>query len=328
MAELDTLVVRLEARTGPFRRELQAAANHTELSGRRMRGAFDQVGAAIAELGKGLGALRSTTAALKTAVDVVNEQRQANQAAAKAQRDFNDALAEAERRTGQQRPQAGLAADQATRAFAGRLRSMQGAVSRVAAIMGSRLEDVVLGTKTLREAFRGLERDLIRLLFRLTVLKPLQDAIGKGFGRGPLAGGFGTGSSGHGTTSLSGSLFAGADLFRGIDVPFAHEGGVVSDLGLPKRAVSPLAFLEAPRLHDGGIVGLRPDLSKLRLGPRERPVILEQGETVLRRGQSPIGAVNININLPPGADARGFRESAAFVARRAADEIDRRAKFR
>ena len=63
------------------------------------------------------------------------------------------------------------------------------------------------------------------------------------------------------------------------------------------------------------------------LRSNERPIIAEVGETVVPKGRSAGGTV-ININLPQGANAREFRDSAAFVARRAADEIDRRAKFR
>lgn len=52
---------------------------------------------------------------------------------------------------------------------------------------------------------------------------------------------------------------------------FHHEGGIVGD-SKRQRAVSPLAFANAPKYHSGGIAGLAPD---------ERTAILKKGEEVL-----------------------------------------------
>jgi hypothetical protein len=151
------------------------------------------------------------------------------------------------------------------------------------------------------------------------VTKPLERALTGAFGAG---GGFDPGA-------FFGQASAGAApaLIGDFSAGFTHEGGVVGAPGIPHKAVSAIAFAGAPRMHGGGIVGMQPSLRALGLRANERPIVAEVGETVVPKGRSAGGTV-ININLPPGTDARGFRDSAAFVARRAADEIDRRAKFR
>ncbi|MYA88745.1 MAG: tape measure protein [Boseongicola sp. SB0662_bin_57] len=68
---------------------------------------------------------------------------------------------------------------------------------------------------------------------------------------------------------LAGGL-AGGGIFGGL----FHEGGVAGH-GTRSRSVDPRAFAFAPRYHNGGVAGLRPD---------EVPAILQRGETVLPRG--------------------------------------------
>lgn len=58
-----------------------------------------------------------------------------------------------------------------------------------------------------------------------------------------------------------------------ISAAVAHEGGEVGDPTMPRRSVSPLLFLGAPRLHNG-------------LAPDEFPAILQRGESVLTRDQT------------------------------------------
>lgn len=53
-----------------------------------------------------------------------------------------------------------------------------------------------------------------------------------------------------------------------------HSGGVVGQTAAPTRAVSSAWFANAPRMHSGGIAGLRPD---------EVPAILQRGEEVLSK---------------------------------------------
>jgi len=81
-------------------------------------------------------------------------------------------------------------------------------------------------------------------------------------------------------------IFGGAGGIFGI----LHEGGVVGRAGA-RREVSPLAFIGAPRLHEGGAFGLHPD---------EIPIIAQRGEVVipadaLRRGKS--GDVDVAVKV-------------------------------
>lgn len=79
------------------------------------------------------------------------------------------------------------------------------------------------------------------------------------------------------------------------------------------KAVSPFAFIGAPRYHAGGFPGLAPD---------ERPIIAQVGEEVLRRndprnrlngGRDPRGpTVNMTINTP---NTSSFRQSRDQIAR-------------
>ena len=78
----------------------------------------------------------------------------------------------------------------------------------------------------------------------------------------------------------------------------------------PQRLVPALAFAGAPRLHAGGVAGLRPD---------EVPAILQRGERVLSRRRDPRlrarrrsgGGVTVNIMT---RDAESFRRSRTQVA--------------
>jgi hypothetical protein len=77
----------------------------------------------------------------------------------------------------------------------------------------------------------------------------------------------------------------------------------------PQRRVPALAFAGAPRLHSGGVAGLRPD---------EVPAILQKGERVLNRAETRAferapadGGVTLNIMTP---DAESFRRSRTQVA--------------
>ena len=76
----------------------------------------------------------------------------------------------------------------------------------------------------------------------------------------------------------------------------------------PMRTVPAAAFLHAPRFHNGGSFGLRPD---------EQAAILQRGERVLSRresagyGQSSAPAVNVTIMA---RDAESFRQSRTQVA--------------
>ena len=103
--------------------------------------------------------------------------------------------------------------------------------------------------------------------------------------------------------ALSGALGGAGGIFANI----LHTGGMVGAPG-PSRMVPALAFASAPRMHDGGWAGLRPD---------EVPAILQRGERVLSRreaagyGQAGASTVNVTINA---RDAESFRQSRTQVA--------------
>jgi hypothetical protein len=153
--------------------------------------------------------------------------------------------------------------------------------------------------------FQGLadsiQADITRIAIRSAILGPLATALG--------------GSGGGGA---SGSLFGGggAGLLAGI----FHQGGVVG-APAPHHLVPALAFAGAPRLHDGGMPGLRAD---------EVPAILQRGEMVLSRAQvaamgtardtrPPVNVV-MNITTP---DAGSFRQSQGQIAADAARAMQR-----
>ncbi|MDR5651402.1 phage tail tape measure C-terminal domain-containing protein [Ruixingdingia sedimenti] len=103
--------------------------------------------------------------------------------------------------------------------------------------------------------------------------------------------------------ALSGALGGAGGIFANI----LHTGGIVGSQG-PGRMVPAGAFARAPRMHNGGWAGLRPD---------EVPAILQRGERVLSRreaagyGQAGASTVNVTINA---RDAESFRQSRTQVA--------------
>ncbi|MBA4492427.1 phage tail tape measure C-terminal domain-containing protein [Paracoccus sp. S1E-3] len=99
--------------------------------------------------------------------------------------------------------------------------------------------------------------------------------------------------------ALSGALGGAGGIFASI----MHTGGMVG-AGSPSRMVPALAFAGAPRMHSGGMVGLRHD---------EVPAILQRGERVLsrREAQDYGKGVTVNINA---RDAESFRQSRTQIA--------------
>lgn len=104
-------------------------------------------------------------------------------------------------------------------------------------------------------------------------------------------------------SALAGALGGAGGIFADV----LHAGGVVGAPG-PGRAVPMLAFAGAPRMHNGGWAGLRPD---------EVPAILQRGERVLSRreaagyGGASAPIVNVTINA---RDAESFRQSRTQIA--------------
>ncbi len=101
--------------------------------------------------------------------------------------------------------------------------------------------------------------------------------------------------------ALSGALGGAGGIFANV----LHAGGMVGSAG-PSRMVPAMAFAAAPRMHGGGMAGLRHD---------EVPAILQRGERVLSRreaqGYGAGGGVNVTIMA---RDAESFRQSRTQVA--------------
>jgi hypothetical protein len=143
--------------------------------------------------------------------------------------------------------------------------------------------------------------DITRVALRSAILGPLANALG------------GMGGGG----GIFGNLFGGGG---GILSGIFHSGGIVG-APAPQRLVPALAFAGAPRLHGGGMAGLRAD---------EVPAILQRGEMVLSRSQlaaigasagrqSPVNVV-MNISTP---DANSFRYAQGQIAADAARAMER-----
>ena len=120
--------------------------------------------------------------------------------------------------------------------------------------------------------------DLARIATRRFITQPLANA---------LFGAFGGGSA------------PGADLFGRLQAHVGHAGGLIGASGGVSRTVLADVFALAPRLHSGGVAGLRPDgIAGLR--PGEVPIIAERGEVILPRASGatlPRGAPSIEINF-------------------------------
>ncbi len=109
---------------------------------------------------------------------------------------------------------------------------------------------VKTGKLDFRDLVTSLIADLARLAARRFILGPIANALG-----GILGG--------------AGGLFANV----------LHAGGMVGAAG-PSRMVPDMAFAAAPRMHSGGVAGLRHD---------EVPAILQRGERVLSRREARSG---------------------------------------
>ena len=172
------------------------------------------------------------------------------------------------------------------------------------------MEDALVSfVQTGKMDFKGLAdsiiADITRIAIRQAIVGPLAGAL---FGGGAAAGGAG----------LLGGLFgggAGAGAAAGADAaaagaPYAlvwHQGGVVGQDTAPQRPVDPVLFLNAPRYHSGGRVGL---------APNEVPAILERGETVIPKGRRPSSSsAGVTVYMTVNArDAESFRKSENQIA--------------
>lgn len=210
------------------------------------------------------------------------------------------------------------------------------AAGNFANIVTSGFEDAIINGEKLGDVVRALEQDLIRLIFRVSVTKPLENlitgqdggggieglitslvggiigSIGGGGGPAQLSGAGAGGSSAAGSVSLSGFAPGGGSADIGAGGFLA--GGRVGEGGGVRRSVNPLAFLGAPSMERGGVVGRQPSLKRM-LGLRsgEVPIIAHRGETVTPAGQR-TGDTIVNMMIPPSMDTRGMRQAGASAA--------------
>tara|TARA_R110002072_G_scaffold268941_2_gene428040 strand:- start:1401 stop:3836 length:2436 start_codon:yes stop_codon:yes gene_type:complete len=137
-------------------------------------------------------------------------------------------------------------------------------------------EFVKTGKLNFRDLVTSLLADLAKLAARRFILGPIANALG-------------------------GALGSASGLFADV----LHAGGMVGSAG-PSRMVPAMAFAAAPRMHGGGMAGLRHD---------EVPAILQRGERVLSRREAQAygtgGGVNVTIMA---RDAESFRQSRTQVA--------------
>jgi len=135
---------------------------------------------------------------------------------------------------------------------------------------------VKTGKLNFRDLVTSLLADLAQLAARRFILGPIANAL-------------------SGVFSGAGGIFANV----------LHAGGMVGSAG-PSRMVPAMAFAAAPRMHGGGMAGLRHD---------EVPAILQRGERVLSRREAQSygtgGGVNVTIIA---RDAESFRQSRTQVA--------------
>jgi len=152
--------------------------------------------------------------------------------------------------------------------------------------------DLIAGSENAGDALRNLAREFARSLQQMLAKQLAAKAAGL-FD-------FSGGESGGGGGGFLGGIF---DNIGNFFTNLFHTGGIVGTG--PKRRTNPFIFANAPRLHDGGILGLKPG---------EVPAILQTGEEVLARND-PRNATNA------GGDA-GFRVVNVLDPRLAGDFLE------
>jgi hypothetical protein len=152
---------------------------------------------------------------------------------------------------------------------------------------------VTTGKFDFRSLISSILADLAVLSFKRAVLGPIADALSFAFGGGSF-----------------------------LDGLVAHNGAVVGSTG-SSRSVPALVFAGAPRLHEGGWAGLKPD---------EVPAILQRGERVLSRrevasqGRAGGAVPGITVNIDARGAQMGVAEQINAKLRAAIPEIARIAK--
>ncbi len=273
------------------------------------RGRADGYSEAAGMLSDAANRPRTAWEALKAAVTSARSEGSAALDEATAAADRTTAAlgetADAAGQAGDATRQAGGAATQAAEEAATGWRAVAQSLAdyaREAMDLGKGLgQSLVAGFQSAESAFRTFvttgKLDFKSLVS--SILADLAVIAARRFILGPIA---------NALSGALGGLGGGGGLFAGI----LHQGGIVGGPA-PMRMVSAMAFAAAPRMHDGGWAGLKPD---------EVPAILQRGERVLsRREAAAYGAGAAGRDAPPvinvtiqTRDAESFRQSRTQVA--------------
>ena len=181
------------------------------------------------------------------------------------------------------------AGEDAKKAEEKRVKDFEHAVERTTDRISDAFVSAFDGSKSAAQSFRDFYLQMLREIAAQSIIKPIIKPMVE-----------------HVFGGIGGSIFGNVlgNIF--------HEGGVAGGYA-PTRAVSPLAFAGAPRYHNGGIAGLKPD---------EVPAILQRGERVIPNGASAGGVVVApvtHITVNGGSSGKGSVDEQ--LARRISGEI-------
>ena len=183
--------------------------------------------------------------------------------AARAEAVYRERIAGAAAAAAEEQAAAAEAAAQAEAATARAFQGMEDAL----------VSFVTTGRASFSDLVNSMIADIARLVIRQSITGPLAGALA-----GALGDVFGGGGTPAPAAASSGNIFHAV----------YHSGGLAGAPGGVRRSVPPALFAAAPRLHGGGIAGLRPD---------EVPAILQRGETVLPRGALAPAAPPITVEI-------------------------------
>tara|TARA_R110000751_G_scaffold76247_1_gene153574 strand:+ start:34112 stop:36766 length:2655 start_codon:yes stop_codon:yes gene_type:complete len=144
-------------------------------------------------------------------------------------------------------------------------------------VISRSFEDAVISGKKFSDILKALDQDIARIILRMAVTKPLENAV-SGFNWGGLFSSIGSGLFGGSSgvsSSASNGLSGSADFGTSYTAGIYHDGGNIGRGGR-SRTVGAAAFDGVPRLHEGGNVGL---------AHNERAIIALDDERVLTKVQ-------------------------------------------
>jgi hypothetical protein len=160
------------------------------------------------------------------------------------------------------------------------------------------------GKLNFRDLVTSLLADLAQLAARRFILGPIANALSGVFSGAGVRGAYAAPLGPRSPLTYANVLHAGGMVGSAFGGESPHWGA--SHSASPSRMVPAMAFTAAPRMHSGGMAGLRHD---------EVPAILQRGERVLSRREAQAygagGGVNVTIMA---RDAESFRQSRTQVA--------------